>query len=135
MGLLDELKSTVTGGAAPAAAQDSSGFAQAVLSMLVNREGGLPGLVSAFQAKGMGNIVSSWISAGNNLPISAEQVQEVMGPEQVQQLAATTGMSPDITRTRLAEILPRVIDQLTPNGTLPQEGLTTKALDVLKKLL
>ncbi len=134
MGMLDELKDKVMGAAAPARAPESSGLVQAIFNMVANREGGLPGLVSAFQAKGLGDVVSSWISTGKNLPISREQVQSVVGAEQVQQLAASAGVSPDAMGTQLANFLPRIVDGLTPNGSLPQEPITTNALDALKKL-
>lgn len=119
MGLLDEIKGKVSGAAAPAPAPETSGLTQAVLSILMNREGGLPALVTAFQAKGLGDVVSSWISTGNNLPVSPSQVQDVVGADQVQQFAVNTGLSTDAAGARLADLLPRVVDQLTPDGHLP----------------
>lgn len=136
MGLLDDLKEKVMTGAAPAPApaSDTSGLAQAVFGMLINRQDGLSGLISAFQSKGLGNIVSSWISTGQNLPISPEQLQDVVGPDQVKQLADSSGVSPDVAKAQLADILPRVVDRLTPDGSLPKEPLAMNALDMLKKL-
>lgn len=134
MGLLDELTGKMTGAAAPATAPETSGLTQAVLGMLMNREGGLAGLVSAFQAKGLGDVVSSWVSTGNNLPVSPEQVQDIVGVDEMQQFAAKTGLPTEVAGAQLATLLPRVVDHLTPEGHVPDEPFTTKALDALKKL-
>jgi len=82
-------------------------------------DGGLEGIVAKFQQGGMGEIVQSWIGTGGNLPISADQIQSVLGSEQVQGLTKAMG----IDSSQLASALPGLIDQLTPGGQLPQGGL------------
>ena len=95
--------------------------------------GGLSGLVQTFKDKGLGDVVSSWISTGKNLPISADQIKNVIDQPQLQQVAQKLGISTDNATQHLAEYLPKVIDKLTPNGSLPASGdLVTKGLDMLK---
>ncbi|MGN6209574.1 YidB family protein [Asticcacaulis sp.] len=81
--------------------------------------GGLEGLVAKFEKGGMGEVVQSWIGAGSNLPISAEQIQAVLGSEQVAGLAKSMG----IDSSQLAHALPGLIDHLTPGGQIPQGGI------------
>jgi uncharacterized protein YidB (DUF937 family) len=94
--------------------------------------GGLSGLVKQFAAKGLGHIVSSWIGTGENLPISPEQLQSVLGSEQVQAIAARLGISPQAASAGLAQVLPQVVDKMTPNGEVPQGDLLSKGVELLK---
>lgn len=95
--------------------------------------GGVSGLIQKFQQGGLGEIVNSWISTGQNLPISAEQIQTALGSGAVQNLAAQLGVSPDQASGQLAEFLPKIIDQLSPNGALPQgNDLLAQGMDLLK---
>ena len=57
--------------------------------------GGIDGLVKTFNENGLGEVMSSWIGKGENLPISPEQIQQVLGSGQVQQIAEKLGVSPD----------------------------------------
>lgn len=115
---------------------EQAGLVGGVLELLGKGEGGgLSGLVQAFQANGLGNIVSSWIGTGPNLPISADQIQEGLGAERVQQLGQRLGLPPDAVRAKLAEFLPVAVDKLTPNGSLPEEGLLEKGLGILRSRL
>ncbi|HQI80745.1 MAG TPA: YidB family protein, partial [Deltaproteobacteria bacterium] len=97
--------------------------------------GGLSGLVQSLREKGLGDVVNSWISTGNNLPVSGEQIRQFLGGEQIQQLAAKVGTSKDDASNMLALLLPRIIDKLTPDGRLPEGGVLEQGLDVLKKKL
>lgn len=76
--------------------------------------------------------MSSWISTDSNLPISAEQIQQALGHEQVQQLAAKAGVSPEAASSHLATLLPSLIDTLTPDGEIPQDGLLEQGMNLLK---
>jgi uncharacterized protein YidB (DUF937 family) len=89
---------------------------------------GLAGLVQGFQQNGMGDIISSWIGTGENLPVSSEQVQASLG-DQLQQFASTTGLSTEAASTQLAQILPLIIDKLTPNGQLPEGDVQSSLLE------
>ncbi len=85
--------------------------------------GGLPGLLDKFQAAGLGHVIDSWIKPGQNQSISPGQVQQVLGEEQLQQISQQTGVPPEQAASHLSELLPGLIDQLTPNGEVPQGGL------------
>jgi uncharacterized protein YidB (DUF937 family) len=101
------------------------GFIGGQMATMVNRfieeQGGLGALVSKFQQAGLGPTVQSWISSGPNAPISPTQVQQGLGPDLLQQLAARTGLSQQDLSDKLAQFLPGIVDHLTPNGELPKE--------------
>lgn len=84
--------------------------------------GGLASLVQAFEQGGLGSVVQSWIGTGANLPVSGEQLQAVLGSEKVSALAAQVGLNPADLTQQLSGILPGLVEQLTPNGALPQDG-------------
>ena len=100
-----------------------------------SQPGGLSGLLQQFHDKGLGGLVSSWVSTGQNLPISADQIQHVLGSEQVKELAARAGISPDSVSSHLSQLLPVLVDKLTPNGQVPQGGsLLEEGMGMLKNL-
>lgn len=131
MGLLDDVMGKAIG-VAPAQDGSQNSLASAVLSMLSNQSGGISGLVQQFADRGLGNIVSSWVSTGQNLPITAEQLQSVLGSEQVREIAAKAGIPPETAQNGLAQILPQLVDHLTPNGEVPQGDLMSKGMELLK---
>ncbi|MBC3872047.1 YidB family protein [Undibacterium flavidum] len=102
--------------------QSSSGnsqqmLVQAALSMLnQSQNGGLQGLIGTFQNAGFGELIGSWVGTGQNLPISAEQIQQALGGGHLDQFANASGLSTSDTASDLANILPGLIDKLTPNG-------------------
>lgn len=85
--------------------------------------GGLGGLVQSFERMGLGQIISSWIGTGQNLPISPEQLQQVLGQGRIGQIAQSLGLQPDQVATQLSQLLPHVVDQVTPSGQMPAEGI------------
>jgi len=131
MSLLDQALGAFAGGQSG----DNSALLQTVMQLVNNpQNGGLEGLIQSFQQGGLGEIVNSWVSTGQNLPISAEQIQSVLGGSSLSGLAAQLGVSPEQASGSLADILPQLIDQMTPNGQIPQGGdLLTQGLDMLKK--
>ena len=122
MGLLDELASKVLDKPTTGTTEETSGLAAGIMHILNSQPGGLSGLVQTFHEKGLGGVVSSWVSTGQNLPISAEQIKGVLGSQQVQQFATKVGVSPDVASSKLAELLPVVVDRLTPDGKIPEGG-------------
>ena len=86
---------------------------------------GLPGLgqlVEQFQQGGLGDVMGSWISTGQNLPISADQLGQVLGNEKIAGMASQLGVNPGDLLGQLSQMLPQVVDQLTPNGQIPQQA-------------
>src|ERR1700745_2142545 len=113
MGLLDSILGAVSGKTA-----DSGGAAQliGVVGGLLTQSGGLQGLANKFAQSGQGNAFQSWVGMGENEPISSNQVQSVLGSEQVNAIATKMGVDPAIASTFLAEYLPKIVDKLTPTG-------------------
>jgi len=93
-----------------------------VMSMVNNHPGGLPGLVQGFEQNGLGGVVNSWVSTGANQPVDGNQVQNVLGGEQIQNLAAKLGVSPEMASMMAAQVLPQIVNHLTPNGQVPSSG-------------
>lgn len=118
MGILDMLTSVM---AARAASELEPGIVPVVLSEVLgsDKQGGLSAIVARLEQAGFGDQVKSWIGTGHNLPISALQLQEVLGSATVRQLATRFGIPVDQLSTVLAQVLPAAVDQASPHGTLP----------------
>jgi uncharacterized protein YidB (DUF937 family) len=97
----------------------------------IGGSGGLSGLISAFQQKGLGDMVSSWISTGPNPAISAAQVTDVLGADTISQFASKAGVPEGEAGSVLAGLLPSVIDQLTPEGKMPETSALENTLSSL----
>jgi uncharacterized protein YidB (DUF937 family) len=128
MSLFDQL-SGVLGGLSEDS-NESSVLVNGLIQLLAggSQGSGLAGLVQGFQQNGLGDVVSSWIGTGENLPVSSEQVQAGLG-SQLQQFANSTGLSTEAAGSQLAQILPLIIDKLTPHGQLPEGSLQTSLLE------
>ena len=116
MGLLDQLGGLMGGGQAGG---DLTGL---LLGMLTGGGGGLASLVQQFTSAGHGNLISSWIGSGENLPISADQLTNVLGLDKIHELAKQAGVPVEQASGALAGLLPGLIDKLTPGGALPSAG-------------
>jgi uncharacterized protein YidB (DUF937 family) len=119
MGLLDGLENQALGNIL---GRSSNPLASGLLQMIQNQPGGLQGLVQSFHDKGMGGLVSSWVGSGANCPITADQIHQVLGSDQVKALAAKAGISPDAAGSAIAQLLPGLVDKLTPNGSVPDHS-------------
>jgi uncharacterized protein YidB (DUF937 family) len=82
-------------------------------------QGGLSAIVAKLQQAGLGDQVKSWIGNGQNLPITAEQLQQVLGSDTVKQLAARYNIPVDQITQILAQQLPKAVDHASPDGKLP----------------
>lgn len=136
MGLLDSAMGAL-GGALGGAGGNGNGnpMLDVVMQLLSNQggNGGLAGLVQAFQDKGLGELIASWIGTGQNLPVSPDQIKAVLGGGQLGQIAGRLGLNESQTAGGLADLLPQVIDSLTPNGQMPQgDDLMAQGLSLLK---
>jgi uncharacterized protein YidB (DUF937 family) len=131
MGLLDQV---VGGLAANALGGKGNGLAEMAMQLVNQYPGGLGGLVQAFRQGGLGEIVDSWVSTGQNLPVSGDQLSSVLGSDLLGTLAGQAGVAPQELSSGLAALLPGLVDQLTPGGKLPEGGdLLAQGLDMLKK--
>jgi len=106
----DFVKGMTGGGAAsPAAAQIPGGIG-----------GALGGLINHMQANGAGSIANSWVGSGANMPINGAQLSQALGPDLVNKISTSTGMTPDQILAQLSAVLPQVVDHLTPQGQMPR---------------
>jgi len=135
MGLLDSIVGQVSD-----TLSDTDNSKQIGLMDIINlinnpQTGGIQGLVSTFEEKGLGGVVASWIGTGQNLAISGEQLEAVIGNTPLQGLAEKFGLSSQDVSSHLAQLLPQVIDQLSPSGTLPEGNQLEGALGLLKNFM
>lgn len=130
MGFVDEIK------AKAAAAINQPGADWFTIAkgayQLLETQGGISKIAETFQQKGLGDIVQSWISTGKNLPISVEQIKSVLGADRLAELSQKTNLPLEQIAGKLTEVLPKLVDGLTPNGTVPAE---LPGADALSKLL
>jgi len=90
-----------------------------VVNGLIQKHGGVQGIVSQLESQGLGNTVKSWVGTGANEPVTGDQIHAALGPDMIAQLAAKVGMTPEDLSAKLAQVLPGAIDKLTPHGTVP----------------
>jgi uncharacterized protein YidB (DUF937 family) len=108
MGLFDGILGGIVGG----------GIASAV-NVILEKHGGIQGVVNEFERNGLGPTVQSWVGTGPNQPISPDQLHNALGPDLLRQISEKTGIPvPELTQ-KLSQILPQAVDHLTPNGTIP----------------
>ena len=123
MGILDSLENSLENSPALKGALGQLGAAvlPAVLSEVTGTggQGGLSAVVAKLEQAGFGEQVRSWIGNGQNLPISADQLQEVLGSDTVKQLAARLNIPIDQVSQVLAHELPQAVDKASPDGNLP----------------
>ncbi len=102
-------------GAAPSAGQQN--LVNSIMGMIGG--GGLNGLLDSFRQKGLGEAVQSWIGTGSNTPISGQDVQASLGEQKIAEIAQSAGLSKEETAGGLAQLLPQLVDKLSPDGKLP----------------
>ncbi|MBI3366991.1 MAG: DUF937 domain-containing protein [Burkholderiales bacterium] len=125
MGLLDSILGAALGGNSGGGGNPQADLLRNVIGMLGNDGpgGGLAGLVQQFEQGGLGEVVQSWIASGHNLPVSADQLRNVLGNDRLGALAQQLGLSHGQTADQLAQVLPQLVDHLTPGGQMPAGGL------------
>lgn len=122
MGILDDLKA-VTNLGGSATGEQHAGTLSAIMEYINSPQvGGISGLQRMFQEKGLGGLVGSWISSGQNLPISADQLQSVLHSDALNQAAAKFGVDPGHLTSMMTQLLPHVVDKMTPTGQAASAG-------------
>lgn len=154
MGLLDGILSSVAGSVLNSGQQQGGGnpldvlvnslgaggqargsdLLGAVMS-IVQQNGGLPGIVNMLRNNGLGQQADSWVGTGPNAGVSAEQMTDVFGGSGLGNLASQLGTSPGQAGSILSQILPELVNQLTPNGQIPENhnDLVSQALSMLQR--
>jgi uncharacterized protein YidB (DUF937 family) len=130
MGLFDSIAGSVMQKMLGA---EQGSTAQIALS-LFQQQGGVDGVIKLFNQQGLSHLIESWISTGANLPISSEQVHQVLGAENIQAISQKMDIAPEDILNKLSQHLPRVVDQLSPDGKLPNSTaeLMSRAVSLLK---
>jgi uncharacterized protein YidB (DUF937 family) len=90
--------------------------------------GGLGGLVNKLQQGGLGDVVNSWVGSGQNQPVSPSQLGSALGPSILKTVSQVTGLSEDDLTKQLSQVLPGLVDKLTPNGKLPTVAELSKMM-------
>jgi uncharacterized protein YidB (DUF937 family) len=90
-----------------------------VVNQLIERHSGVQGIITQMEQQGLGPTVKSWVGSGPNQPISPSQVHQAFGPQILSELAAKTGLNPQDLAQKLSQLLPQVVDKLTPAGQVP----------------
>jgi uncharacterized protein YidB (DUF937 family) len=106
----------------------------AVMSM-VQQNGGLPGIMNMLRNSGLGQQADSWVGTGANASVSADQMTQVFGESGLGNLATQFGVSQGQAGSMLSQILPELVNQLTPNGQIPENhnDLISQGLDLLRR--
>lgn len=104
---------------------------------LIQSQGGLAGLAAKFQNSGMGEHVESWVGTGANQAISGEHITQAMGCDTLEQLAQQLGLPQEQVSNGLAEVLPEIVNQMTPQGSVPdnQQQMLDRGLAALSRML
>lgn len=124
MGLFEAIKTQAAGlltgsaGGDETDAEGKGGLTAVVLQVV--RGHGLGDLVQKLQAGGLRETVVSWIGHGENLPITAEQLESALGQDTIAKLAGRLGVPPEQASALLSQLLPHAVDKLTPNGTVEE---------------
>jgi uncharacterized protein YidB (DUF937 family) len=130
MGLLDSVLGGMLGGGQQQQQGGAGALINIIAGMLANQGGGgagglggLAGLAEQFQRGGMGDVMSSWIGKGENLPIAPDQLGDVLGGDLLGKLTQQTGMGQGDLLGQLSQLLPQMVDKSTPDGAIPAGGL------------
>lgn len=135
MGLLQQLLGRFGGGMLGKKMKTGNPLVDALLPMLAG--GGLASIIGKLGSAGLGAQASSWVGTGQNEPVDPNQLAGALGPDTVDQLAQQSGMSHDEVKGGLASLLPKLVDQATPDGQVTDLGSVAnlaKNLDLSKLL-
>jgi uncharacterized protein YidB (DUF937 family) len=128
MGLLDDVLG-MAGMGNTAQSQQHAGALSMILNYINSPQvGGIAGLQKMFEEKGLGNIISSWISSGQNLPISADQLQNVLHGGALESMASKSGIDVSQLASLFSQLMPHAVDQMTPNGQIPDPNVFSQMM-------
>ena len=119
------------GGGGKGAAMAGMAAVAAPMVLKFLQGGGMQKLLGNAQAQGVGDKAESWVSTGENKPISAQELEKVVGTDEIDQIAQQTGASREQTEEVLAQALPQVVDKVTPEGTVPDQAQLDQLLGQL----
>jgi uncharacterized protein YidB (DUF937 family) len=121
MGLFDEVLSMA--GSSMGQQPEHAGGLTAIMGYINSPQvGGVAGLEKMFQQGGLGGVFSSWVGSGQNLPVSADALQNVLHSGALQEAAQKGGLDPNQLAGMMTTLLPHLVDKLTPDGQVPDAG-------------
>lgn len=125
MGLLDQVIGAVAGQMGGQQGTDNNPLMQLVLQLVRNHPGGLQGLVTQLTQGGLGSQVQSWVGTGDNLPVSGDDLMKALGGAggSLGHMLSQFGLDPQQAAGGLAQALPDVVNQLTPNGRIEADSV------------
>jgi uncharacterized protein YidB (DUF937 family) len=126
----------VGAGTRTAAAGIGGGAILAAVMQLVQQQGGISAVLGKLQSSGLGAHVASWVGSGANLPVSGDQLHQALGADALGGLAAKLGVNTQQASGALSQLLPELVNQLTPSGQLPENhgDLLSQGLQILRGL-
>ena len=133
MGIFDSVVSKWTAGKEELAGAPKK-LVEGTLEMIDEQKDGLKGVVDKLSASGLGEQVKSWVDKGANLPVTAEQIKQALGRDELERLALKTQLSIEEVTSHLAAALPQIVDKLTPDGKLTAGALKEHVQGFLGKL-
>lgn len=135
MGMLDGILGNLLGGALGGGSPQAQSPLMQIALQLLQQNGGLEGLLGKFRQAGYGAEADSWVSTGQNLPVTGDVLQQVLGSGAFGDIARQLGMSRGEAAGGLAQALPGVIDQMTPQGRIPDasDDLVAQAVEILAR--
>jgi len=126
MGLLDSLVGAALGGQQGGQAQSAGGIdpqmLMGIVGALMNNGGGLSGILGKLQQGGLGEAAQSWVGTGANQPVSADALGGALGPDLMGMIAKQLGGNEQQAAGTMADLLPGLIDKLTPQGQVPADN-------------
>jgi uncharacterized protein YidB (DUF937 family) len=93
--------------------------------------GGLGDLLDRFRNTGHGDQANSWVSTGQNLPISPDIIGQIFGQSGLGEIARRAGVSEQLASEGLSQLVPEVVDHLTPGGEVPEFDQLNSSVDSL----
>lgn len=139
MSLLNDVLKSVLASNTPAAQGQAQAQAQAQPDILItaamamlDKAGGIQGIIEKFQSSGLGDTVASWVGTGQNQPVTPDQISQALGQDNIQVVVKQANIPAEQSGSILSALLPVLIDQLTPNGQVPQQN---QMMDLGKTIL
>lgn len=131
MSLFDNLSKGLIGQLTRGGRQQSNLMAAVAQLISSGKIGGLSGLTQLFNQRGHGDKMASWVSTGENQPISPDELKDTLGQERVREIANTAGVSEDEASRGLSDVLPQLVDKMTPSGQMPDDNEANSTLSQL----
>lgn len=120
-GLLGDVAKNVLGSLGAGNNPQQNQLLQTAMTM-IQQNGGLQGVLEKFKQAGLGDQVASWVGTGDNLPINGDAISKALGGTALGGIAKQLGVDPSQASGQLAQALPQLINQLTPQGKIPDNA-------------